>query len=150
LSNKAATSQTPGDAFRDCPECPEMVVIPAGHFIMGSSAEERVWAANHGGTLDSVADEEPQHEVTLPSFALGKYDVTRGEYAAFVRATHHPAGDRCNESSMPKANKKVGADWRNPGFPQSDRDPVVCVSWDDAQAYIAWLGRETGHSYRLP
>src|SRR5882672_8550416 len=85
----------PGAAFRDCPECPEMVVVPQGHFTMGSSAEEKSWAASHGGNAESVSDESPQHNVSLPSFALGKYDVTRGEYAAFVRDTRYPAGDGC-------------------------------------------------------
>ena len=76
-----------GSVFRDCPDCPEMVVIPAGNFIMGSSAEEKSWAASHGGSMRAVADEAPQHRVSLPSFALGKYDVTRGDYAAFARET---------------------------------------------------------------
>jgi formylglycine-generating enzyme required for sulfatase activity len=85
----------PGIVFRDCPDCPEMVVLPAGSFTMGSSAEEKSWAASHGGSTYAVADEAPQHQVSLPSFALGKYDVTRGEYAAFARETGYPAGDGC-------------------------------------------------------
>src|SRR5207237_9302523 len=84
-----------GAVFRDCRACPEMVVLPAGSFIMGSSAEEKSWAASHGGSMKAVADEAPRHEVSLPSFALGKYDVTRGEYAAFARETGYPAGDGC-------------------------------------------------------
>ena len=91
----------PGAAFRDCPDCPEMVVVPAGTFTMGSSDPEKSWAANHGGNAESVSDESPQHSVSLPSFALGKYDVTRGEYAAFVRDTGYSAGGGCFESSMP-------------------------------------------------
>ena len=81
----ASAASTPGGVFRDCPECPEMVVIPAGNFTMGSSASERSWAASHGASPESVSDESPQHNVSLRSFALGKYDVTRAEYAAFVR-----------------------------------------------------------------
>ena len=73
----------------------EMVVLPGGSFTMGSSAEEKSWAASHGGSMGAVADEAPQHQVSLPSFALGKYDVTRGEYAAFARETGYPAGDGC-------------------------------------------------------
>src|SRR5207247_1590600 len=60
----------PGKIFRDCPDCPEMVVLPAGSFTMGSSAEEKSWAASHGGSMKAVADEAPQHQVSLPSFAL--------------------------------------------------------------------------------
>jgi formylglycine-generating enzyme required for sulfatase activity len=85
---KAAPRAT-GTVFRDCRACPEMVVLPAGSFTMGSSAEEKSWAASHGSSLGSVADEAPQHQVSLPSFALGKYDVTRGEYAAFAAAPVH-------------------------------------------------------------
>src|SRR5262249_53609178 len=92
----------PGETFQDCPDCPEMVVIPAGEFTMGSSDSEKDWAAHHGRPWDdkqhiislrdfalAVADEAPQHKVSLRSFALGKYDVTRREYAAFVSETGH-------------------------------------------------------------
>ena len=93
--HSAAQSPAPpaaGTVFRDCPSCPEMVDLPAGGFTMGSSAEEKSWASTHGGRQDAVADEAPQHRVSLPSFALGKYDVTRGEYAEFARETGHPVG----------------------------------------------------------
>lgn len=136
--------------FRDCSNCPEMVVIPAGKFSMGSSASEKSWAASHGASMGSVADEAPQHDVSLRSFALGKYDVTRGEYAAFVRETSHPAGDGCNESSMPKSIKRAAASWQNPGFRQTDRDPVVCVSWDDARAYVSWLNGKVRRQVTTP
>src|SRR6059058_1550346 len=129
---KATSGGAPGTMFHDCPDCPEMVVIPAGNFIMGSSASEKSWAATHGASAESVSDESPQHKVSLPSFALGKYDVTRREYAAFMRESAHPAGDGCYESSMPKSNKRAGTSWQNPGFNQTDRDPVTCVSWQDA------------------
>ena len=69
--------------------------------------------------------------------ALGRFEVTRAEYSAFVQATE-------------RIDANVGCSWRDPGFVQSDRHPVVCVSWDDAQAYAAWLSRATGASYRLP
>src|SRR5436305_14950917 len=81
----ATSASVPGTVFRDCPDCPEMVVVPAGNFTMGSSASEKSWAATHGANAESVSDESPQHKVSLPSFALGKYDVTRDDYAAFAR-----------------------------------------------------------------
>lgn len=145
-------------AFRDCADCPEMAVVPAGHFTMGSSASEQSWAASHGATRQSVSDESPQHAVALRSFALGKYDVTRGEYAAFVRETGYPAGDGCYETGNPNAIKHAGASWQNPGFSQTDRDPVVCVSWQDAKAYVSWLNSKARRPqstsgdgpYRLP
>jgi formylglycine-generating enzyme required for sulfatase activity len=146
-----------GGTFRDCVDCPEMAVIPAGHFVMGSSAAEKAWAASEVGSAEGVADEAPQHTVSLPSFAMGKYDVTRGEYAAFVRETGHSAGDGCGRDSY-KWAKLPELTWQHPGFNQTDRDPVVCVSWQDAKAYVAWLNgkvREksgaSGHGrYRLP
>ena len=148
----------PGQGFRECAECPEMKIIPTGHFTMGSSDEEKHWAASHGAKAEWVADESPQHRVALPVFALGKYDVTRAEYAAFVRETGHPAGDGCYETGNPGSPKRADASWRNPGFPQTDRDPVTCVSWQDAQAYVSWLNskvRRPGSTpgdgpYRLP
>ncbi len=93
-------------------DCPEMVVILAGNFTMGSAASEKSWAATHGGNLESVADESPQHVVSLQSFALGKYAVTRGEYAAFVRATGYPAGDGCGHDGE-KWNKLPGVRTRS-------------------------------------
>jgi formylglycine-generating enzyme required for sulfatase activity len=139
-AQQATSVRMPGTVFRDCPECPEMVVIPAGAFTMGSSAEEKSWVASHGGTLGSVADEAPQHKVSVPSFALGKFDVTRGEYAAFARETGYPAGDGCGRGrTIFKYEKDPKVTWENPGNTQTDRDPVVCVSWQDAIAYVAWL-----------
>jgi formylglycine-generating enzyme required for sulfatase activity/pimeloyl-ACP methyl ester carboxylesterase len=138
------------NAFRDCPECPEMVIVPAGKLMMGSSEAERSWVAAHGGNLQSVADEAPQHEVPIPSFAIGRYDVTRGEYAEFAKETGYPAGDGCGVDSF-KWNKKKELSWQRPGFEQSDRDPAVCVSWNDAQAYVTWLNRKLHlTAYRLP
>ena len=151
----AAMNRSPGSVFRDCPACPEMVVIPAGSFTMGSSAAEKHWATSHGGSVEAVADEAPQHVVTLRTFALSRYLVTRGEYAAFVRETGYPPGDGCGRDSF-KWNKEADLNWRQPGFDQGDRDPVVCVSWNDARAYIGWLnGKRAACSagsgaYRLP
>jgi len=145
----AAAERVPGTVFRDCPDCPEMVVVPAGKFTMGSSAEEKSWAASHGGNLASVADESPQHVVSLRSYALGKYDVTRGEYAAFVRETGYPPGDGCGPDSF-KWNKQAGVGWQNPGFSQTERDPVVCVSWQDARAYVSWLNGKVRQSVSTP
>ncbi|HEX3121158.1 MAG TPA: SUMF1/EgtB/PvdO family nonheme iron enzyme [Candidatus Acidoferrum sp.] len=147
---------SPGANFRDCIECPEMLVIPAGKFIMGSSAEEKSWAAVRAGSPDGVADEAPQHEVSVPSFALGKYDVTRAEYSAFVRETGHSVTDGCGIDGF-EWKKQPDKTWQNPGYKQTDRDPVVCVSWRDAKAYIDWVNSKvqrnsssTAGLYRLP
>jgi formylglycine-generating enzyme required for sulfatase activity len=159
VAQARAAPRAAGTVFRDCRACPEMVVLPAGSFTMGSSAEEQSWAASHGGSMKAVADEAPQHQVSLPSFALGKYDVTRGEYAAFARETGYPAGDGCGGGrAIFKWEKDPKLTWDHPGHAQTDRDPVVCVSWQDARAYIAWLNRKAHRGaaasadgrYRLP
>lgn len=133
--------------FKDCPDCPEMVVIPAGSFDMGSSDNE----AGHG------VDEGPVHRVTLPSFALGKTEITRSQYAAFVGETKHDAGTcwAVNESGW--VEERVGRNSSDFGFRKNlvgdsefDNRPVSCVDWFDAQAYVQWLSKKTGKKYRLP
>src|SRR5581483_9965240 len=106
----------------DDPAAPEMVVIPAGSYTMGSP----------DGEAGRFADEGPRHRVTFKqAFALGKYPVTRDEYAAFVRETGR--GDRggCAAAPQPSDGKSWKVDptrnWRNPGFVQTGSDPVVCV-----------------------
>ena len=129
----------PGLVFRDCPDCPDMVVIPAGSFVMGSPAYEQ----------GRDNDEGPQHNVNVRSFMLGKYEVTVGEFARFVNETGHRTDGGCYVWSGAKWDIDQSKNWRNPGFGQGDRHPVACVRWDDAKAYTAWLSRKTGKSYRL-
>jgi formylglycine-generating enzyme required for sulfatase activity len=112
---EAYSRSSNSSTFRDCPECPEMVVVPAGNFVMGSSASEKSWGASNGGNLASVADESPQHNVSLRSFALGKYDVTRAQYEAFVRNISYSAAAGCGRDSL-KWNKELDLSWQNPGF----------------------------------
>jgi sulfatase modifying factor 1 len=136
-----------GEAFKDCPDCPKMVMVPAGTFRMGSTEAE---TAREQVPDKFARSERPQHRVSITrSFALSQYPVTRGEFAAFVRDTGH---DR--SGCYVEVDGKVVADekwsWRNPGFEQTDQHPVVCISRDDAQLYVEWLSRKTGKSYRLP
>ncbi|HEX5257285.1 MAG TPA: formylglycine-generating enzyme family protein [Sphingomicrobium sp.] len=141
----------PASHFHDCPKtCPEMVMLPEGSFIMGAAPgeaeREKVPNFFRGHSV-------PQHEVAIRyKLAFSKFDVTRDEYAQFVAATHRPDPDSCFVVDADGAGEKdaKGANWHSPGFPQTGRDPVVCVSWDDAQAYAAWLSAKTGHTYRLP
>ncbi len=130
-----------GEVFRDCPHCPEMVAVPAGRFEMGSPSSEE----------GRDGDEGPVHRVAIPSpFAIGVHEVTRGEFARFISATGRSTGDSCWIYEDGGWVERSGRNWRSPGFSQGDSHPAVCVSWDDAQAYAAWLSRETGESYRLP
>ncbi len=111
----------PGTAFRHGPDFPELVMLPAGCFLMGSPNDED----------GRYADEGPQHEVTIARpFAVGRYPVTFAEWDAFVAAggtTHRPADDGWGRG----------------------RQPVIHVSWNHAQAYVAWLRDRTGQPYRL-
>ncbi|MGH8285793.1 MAG: formylglycine-generating enzyme family protein [Steroidobacteraceae bacterium] len=117
-----------------------MVVIPAGTFDMGIVPGE--------GETDS--DEVPQHSVRIEkAFAVGVHEVTRGQFEQFVRATGYDAGDECQVHAPDGWKKVQGASWRNPGFDQTPKHPVVCVSWLDAQAYVEWLSRQTRGAYRL-
>jgi formylglycine-generating enzyme required for sulfatase activity len=101
-------------------------------------------------------NEEPQRRVIFEQgFAVGQYEVTIGEFRAFVQATGFDAGNSCFSDPTGSGNygNNPGINWQNPGFPNyrpSERDPVVCVSWDAAQAYARWLSQKTGKRYRLP
>lgn len=142
----------PGDEFRDCENCPLMVVVPGGSFMMGSTEAERKWAVEQGAKQEWVDWEKPQHSVRVEQpFAVGKYEVTRDQFAAFVQATGHDMSGGCWEYAAGEWKENASLSWRSPGFEQTDRDPAVCVSWDDAKAYAAWLSdTTTGRRYRLP
>jgi formylglycine-generating enzyme required for sulfatase activity len=118
-SSQATPTERPGRTFRDCPVCPEMVVVPGGEFLMGSPPDET-------GRYD---DEGPQRRVQIKSFAAGKHEVTWAEYDVCVSA---------GACSPP----------RDDGFGKGGR-PVTHVSWDDVQVYARWLSASTGMPYRL-
>ena len=121
LDPRARQIRYVGDIFRDCPSCPEMVVLPGGSFLMGSPLE--VW---------SSSEERPHHPVTIAEpLAVGRYEVTFDEWDACVAE----GGCACYE---PEDN-----DWGR------GRRPVINVSWEDAQDYLYWLGQKTGKPYRL-
>lgn len=111
---------TPAAAFRDCADCPEMVVIPAGSFLMGGPADEP----------DRYTHEGPLHRVAVPAFAAGRTPVTFAQWDACV------AAGGCSHRA------------RDEGWGRDDR-PVINVNWDDAQEYARWLGGRTASPYRL-
>jgi formylglycine-generating enzyme required for sulfatase activity len=125
LDPAAERALNPGDVFRECAkDCPEMVVVPAGEFMMGSPANEE-------DRFDNEDDGNGhQHKVTITRpFAVSKFDVTFANWDACVSVGGCPqAGD---------------ADWGR------GTRPVINVTWDDAQTYVAWLSRMTGKTYRL-
>ncbi|MFN0298736.1 MAG: SUMF1/EgtB/PvdO family nonheme iron enzyme [Burkholderiales bacterium] len=130
-----------GQVFTDCEGCPEMVVIPGGRFTMGSPDSEK----------ERFDDEGPQHDVTIPAaIAVGRFEVTREQFARFVRETNRSMTGGCwarNKDS--KAEIQADKNWLNPGFDQKDDHPVVCVNWQDATTYAEWLSTKTGKKYRL-
>jgi formylglycine-generating enzyme required for sulfatase activity len=143
----AASNETPPSAvettaaathaFDDCSGaswCPAMIGLPRGSFMMGSLKSER-----------GRFEDEDQHQVTVGAFAIGRAPVTRGEWAQFVNDT----GRATPQQPCAYAPGK-NPTWKNPGFPQDDNHPVVCITWDEAHAYAAWLSKRTGHRYRLP
>jgi formylglycine-generating enzyme required for sulfatase activity len=122
LSPERERALNPKDSFKECDKCPEMIVVPAGSFTMGAPDSEQ----------GHMATELPQHRVTIAkSFAVGRFAVTFDEWDACV------ADGGCN------------------GYTPSDQgwgrgqQPVINVSWDDAKAYVAWLSKKTGKTYRL-
>ena len=130
----------PGSTIRDCDQCPEMVVVPGGVFWMGSPPEE----------VERDEQEGPVREVVVTPFAVGKYEVTRREFTFFAEDTGSTAGDSCFVRTSSGGKVDTSKSWRNPGYPQGIHDPVVCISWNTAKAYAAWLSDRTGHDYRLP
>ena len=128
------------DIFKDCPDCPEMVVVPAGSFVMGSPESEP----------ERESSESPQHTVRIGKpFAVGRFAVTRAEFTAFVTDTGHKTEGGCHASTTVGWKRHKGRSWRSPGLAQDDGHPVVCVNWDDAQTFVAWLSKKTGKPYRL-
>lgn len=138
----AARSTKPGDRFRDCEVCPEMIVIPPGRFVMGSPNDEN----------GRNKDEGPLRTVNLRKpIAIGKFEVTKREFERFARETGHDAGSLCTilDAGKKKWVNGLGRSFRDPGISQSDDHPAPCLSWRDAKAYVSWLSDKTGQTYRL-
>lgn len=116
------------ETLKDCADCPTMVIVPGGLFVAAGGAS-----------------------MPIRAFAMSQSEVTRGEYRRFVNITQQWPGGNCvvdagggRFAPVPEKN------WRDTNFSQSDRDPVVCLSWREAAAYAEWLSAETGLRYRLP
>lgn len=122
---------------------PKIVVIEPGRFLMGeyySNDETQLYAR--------------EVHVSAP-FAIGQFEVTVGEFARFANNSGYKTEAEKNHSCKALdgthfVEDKKGRSWRNPGFSQTDLHPVVCVSWNDVQAYLKWLQLQTGEAYRLP
>jgi formylglycine-generating enzyme required for sulfatase activity len=135
----------PLSTFKDCEDCPEMVALPAGEFMMGSP-ESEFQRLETGGP--------PRRVAIARRFAIGRFEITMDQFSAFVAQTGMAVGDQCRKivefSGSSAGWGAPEASFRQPGFEVTGKHPVVCVSWHDAQAYVAWLSRRTGKAYRLP
>ena len=126
--------------FKDCADCPDMVVVPAGSFMMGSPKSE----------AERSEDEGPRHTVRIGGpFAVGRFEVTRVQFETFVEATGHYIGSSCWTCEKDKWKLRTGRSFGKPGFAQDSSHPAVCVNWHDAKAYAAWVSKKTGKRYRL-
>ncbi len=142
-AERSAPSQTPTTApVRRSVREPEMVRVRGGCFQMGSVPYE-----------PGRDNDERRHRVCVDDFFIGKHEVTRSEFGRFVTATGYRTeaekGDGCFHWDK-EWKKDASKTWQQPGFSQTDRHPVVCVSWNDAVAYTEWLAKQTGEKYRLP
>ena len=140
--------------FRDCSTCPEMVVIPAGHFMRGSPQDEP------GRDLDSRNHDEDDLEgpggkrvrVSVLPFALGVFEVTNDQFARFVEDSGYEMPGGCfsdPDGDGVWAAEETGT-WKNLGREFRGDFPASCIDWHAANAYVHWLGLRTGGRYRLP
>ncbi|MFO1427828.1 MAG: SUMF1/EgtB/PvdO family nonheme iron enzyme [Steroidobacteraceae bacterium] len=134
--------------LQDCPDCPALVVVPAGRFQMGSADGEK---SRSEGPIHAVRIRRP--------FALGRTEVTVAQFRRFVADSGYVVapGCRVQERSVGARGRIEWRDdparsWTDPGFaaPMPEDAPVVCVGRIDALAYVQWLARRTGKPYRLP
>ncbi|WP_315853391.1 formylglycine-generating enzyme family protein [Bremerella alba] len=141
-----------------------MVPLSQGEFEMGMLDEHRLKLEHKGSAYQrEIHDyvERPSFPVRLPrDFSIGETEVTVSQFRVFVEATGYQTdaektgeawGFRPNaEDPLNRFSLIQGANWRNPGFEQSDKHPVTCISWHDAQAFCRWLSEQEGVTYRLP
>jgi len=125
------------NSFRDCDMCPKLISLSHGKAEIGSRLTEK----------GRGIGESPRRTITISKgFAIGKYEVKRIEFAKFIKETGHQVTAQCTR----KEAKGDPPNWKNPGYRQGLHDPVVCISYRDARAYILWLSEHTGRPYRLP
>lgn len=133
--------------LRDCADCPELVEIPAGEFLMGAQIDEprrlglpEFWATR----------EQPTHRVAVrKKFALGKYELTRAEFARFVADSGYSPAPGCWHFVGTEWLLDESRSWRDAKIGETDEHPVTCINWHDATAYLEWLSEKTGKRYRL-
>jgi formylglycine-generating enzyme len=142
LATFGARAESLRRPFQDCDECPRMIALPGGSATLGSPADE---PERHGS-------EPLQYTARIVPFAVSETEITRAQFATFVAATKReiPVGCYTHGDGMDSTSDlDAVASWRAPRFEQTDDHPVVCITWQDATDYAAWLSRKTGQVYRL-
>jgi len=132
----------PIERTRDCADCPTMIFVPGGRFTIGSPDAEPGRHSNEG----------PRRPVDIASLAVSETEITRGQFRAFLRATGRrpePGCDTHGDGTDGNWDHVPTASWSAPGFAQTDEHPVVCITWQEAADYAAWLAARTGRHYRL-
>ncbi|MEO7757729.1 MAG: formylglycine-generating enzyme family protein [Dokdonella sp.] len=128
--------------IKGCADCPSMVIVPGGHFLIGSPDTEPGRHKNEG----------PQRNLQIESVAISETEITRKQFSAFVRATRRhiePGCDTQGDGTDGNWDRVPSASWLEPGFTQTDDHPVVCVTWQDAHDYAAWVASRSHQRYRL-
>ena len=121
---------------------PSMVTLKGGEFAMGSTTNPKD---------DDYPASEPVHSVAVKSFRLAKYETTVGQFRQFVEATGYNTEGNCWKLAANEWGMEGGkAGWNDPVNAPGEYHPVMCVSWDDAHAYLQWLSKQTGRHFRLP
>ncbi len=146
LFSALSVDAVPGDVLKDCEICPELVIVPPGEFRMGTPL---------GIPLDNETGEQPPIQMTIPTaYALGRYEVTRGQFQAFAGDTGFEPTILCRvwNGDLQRYDDDSTRTWKTAYVPPRPRDshPVNCVSWEDAQLYVAWLAERTGLVFCLP
>jgi len=138
------------------------VPVPAGEFVRGFRHDERIFKKAHlYSTSQDFKSEKPSHRVLLSnSYEISRTEITVGQFRRFVEATAYRTDPEKGKGALgffPDAKNHVerfktdpAVTWRNPGFPQNENHPVVCVSLRDAEAFCKWLSRKEGRTVRLP
>jgi formylglycine-generating enzyme required for sulfatase activity len=135
-----------GESFRECAGCPDMIALPAGSFRMGSPSTEAGRQEDEDDTAGPGG--QPVTVTIMRPFAIGRYEVTRAQFAAFIEETGYKVAGGCYVREGGR-QLRPQLSWSAPGFAQNENHPVACVSWEDADSYAQWLGTKTGNTYRL-
>ncbi|MBU4260274.1 MAG: SUMF1/EgtB/PvdO family nonheme iron enzyme [Proteobacteria bacterium] len=157
----AGAKPAAGSIFRDSITGMKFVWVEGGCFDMGQRKAEKEQLIQEVGEdtyKKYFAEEVPLHRVCVDGFYMGKYEVTVGQFRQFVNETGYETdaegnaggADGCYAFKDDKWGWQSGYSWRQVGFPQQEDYPVACVSWNDAQKFIAWLNRKSGREFRLP